>query len=102
MLDAGLVREVESLLERGVAPTVKPMLSIGYRQTLEFLGHLEPEASEARPLGLDSLAKAIVRATLRLAKNQRTWFRGQKPAPIWLRESGDASAAEILARLGTL
>lgn len=68
MLDAGLMAEVKSLLEKGVPPEAKPMQSIGYKECVDTLAGREPEAT---------LAERIAQATNRLAKQQRTWFRSE-------------------------
>jgi tRNA dimethylallyltransferase len=71
MLDAGLVREVEGLLARGVPRDAPGLDGVGYR---EVLAHLD-----GRLAGAD-LPAAIERATARYAKRQETWFRHQLPA----------------------
>ena len=65
-LEAGLAGEVERLLDAGVPPGANAFKGIGYR---EVLG--------ARISGSDpkELREAIVVATRRYAKRQRTWFR---------------------------
>jgi tRNA dimethylallyltransferase len=69
MLDAGWVREVESLTERGFGQA-RAMGSVGYRQIAEALaaGNAADEST---------LADAIVRATRVFARRQRTWLRDQ-------------------------
>lgn len=68
MLDAGLMSEVQGLLAAGVTPSAKPMQSIGYKECLETLSGQYPEST---------LADRIAQSTMRLAKQQRTWFRGE-------------------------
>jgi len=67
MLSGGLVDEVRGLLAQGVAPTAKPMQSIGYKQALAHLGG---------ELDDRELPGAIMAATRQYAKRQSTWFRG--------------------------
>ena len=71
---AGLVDEVDRLLAGGVPPGANAFKAIGYREVLR-----------ARAEGRDPRAErdAIVAATLRLAKRQRTWFR-KEPDVSWL------------------
>jgi tRNA dimethylallyltransferase len=79
MLNAGLVREVESLLAQGFGDA-RAMGSVGYRQVREALaaGTASDQAA---------LADAMVRATRVFARRQRTWLRDQ---PVeWL--SADAT-----------
>ncbi len=71
MIAAGLQREVESLLEKGFSPTLKPLQSIGYRQMIEHL---------TNRLSLDQAVADIKQATRRYAKRQLTWFRNDKDA----------------------
>jgi tRNA dimethylallyltransferase len=66
MLASGLLEEVNLLLKKGYAPTIKPFHSLGYKQ---ILGHLQGETS------LDEAAQAIKHNTKRYAKRQLTWFR---------------------------
>ncbi|UQZ87904.1 tRNA (adenosine(37)-N6)-dimethylallyltransferase MiaA [Deltaproteobacteria bacterium Smac51] len=74
MFTSGLAKEVEDLLRQGWSPELKPFKSIGYKETVGYLN------------GEYSLEEAITRtfiATRRLAKRQRTWFRGQMPEALW-------------------
>jgi tRNA dimethylallyltransferase len=71
MLEAGLLREVRGLVERGYGPELPPMQAIGYR-------HLLPVVQ-----GSDTLRNALVamqRDTRRFARRQRTWWRGVREA----------------------
>lgn len=66
MIEAGLLREVRDLRERGYGPELKPMQAIGYR-------HIQPVVD-----GSDTLANAVegIKAdTRRFARRQRTWVR---------------------------
>ena len=66
MIDAGLLREVRDLRERGYGPELKPMQAIGYR-------HIQPVAD-----GSDTLANALAamrKDTRQFARRQRSWIR---------------------------
>jgi tRNA dimethylallyltransferase len=82
MIEAGLLREVRSLCERGYGPELAPMQSIGYRHMLPVVA------------GQDTLVNALEamqRDTRRFARRQRTWLRGVPEAvPL---EPGDPDAA---------
>jgi tRNA dimethylallyltransferase len=66
MIEAGLLREVRGLRERGYAADLRPMQAIGYR-------HIQPVVD-----GADTLANALEAIkvdTRRFARRQRTWIR---------------------------
>ncbi len=85
MLEAGLVREVQKLLERFPDRNIRAYGSIGYRQALEFLDGKTAEAE---------LEESIVRATRRYAKKQLSWLNTE-PDVRWCDPENEA---EILAR----
>lgn len=66
MIDAGLLREVRDLRERGYGSDLRPMQAIGYR-------HIQPVVD-----GADTLVNALEAMkvdTRRFARRQRTWLR---------------------------
>lgn len=69
MIEAGLLGEVKGLLEAGVPPQAKPLQSVGYKECVDTLAGREEERT---------LAERIAQSTGRLAKSQRTWFRGEQ------------------------
>jgi len=69
MMAAGLVREVQQLLERGYSPELKAMRTIGYRQVIAHL---------CAGLALDEAVAWMQRDSRRYAKRQLTWFRKDK------------------------
>jgi tRNA dimethylallyltransferase len=69
MLGGGLVEETRRVIDRyGPAP---PLQSVGYAEVCRLL---------AGQLRADELALAIVRATRRYARRQRTWFKKEPGA----------------------
>ncbi|MCB9489112.1 MAG: tRNA (adenosine(37)-N6)-dimethylallyltransferase MiaA [Deltaproteobacteria bacterium] len=92
MVAAGLVPEVKALLDSGVAPATPAMAAVGYPETV---AHLRGE------LDLDGMREAIVHNTMRLAKKQRTWYRGDKEF-VWftLPDEADALTAAAAQFLG--
>lgn len=66
MVEAGLVKEVEGLLNRGIAPDCQAMKGIGYK---EILAYLQGEVS------LDFAIDTLKKSTRHFAKRQLTWFR---------------------------
>ena len=100
MLDAGLVEEVRSLLERGISPAAPGLDAVGYREVVAMLAGRLPAAE---------LLDAIIVATRRYAKRQETWFRHQlrrqpsavshPPEPVWMLDATaepDELAATIM------
>jgi tRNA dimethylallyltransferase len=74
----GLVDEVRSLWARGYGPELPAMRSIGYREVGRMLaGELDGEQA----------LEALVCATERFAKRQRTWFRAEAGA-AWIDPRG--------------
>ncbi len=74
MLSDGLLREVQSLLDRGISPTSTAMQAIGYK---ELTGYLQGQGS------LEEAKETIQRSSRHYAKRQRTWFR-RNEAVHWL------------------
>lgn len=89
MVESGLLAEVKGLLDSGVPPGAKPLQSVGYKECVDTLAGREAEAT---------LAERIAQATARLAKSQRTWFRGEQGVE-WLGRA-DPLAALHAAALG--
>jgi tRNA dimethylallyltransferase len=84
MLARGFLDEVRGLVAAGYAPSLKPMKGLGYKRLCQHL---------AGELSLDAAREKIVVDTRRLAKRQRTWFRGEKGLE-WREPSPAALAAE--------
>ena len=85
MFEAGLLGEVQGLLEGGLSPEARPLKAIGYRQAVAVIrGELSREQAEA----------GIVTATMQYAKRQRTWFRHQVEA-VWCPDPASAKAAVV-------
>ena len=67
MIDAGLIEEVEGILERkGMSANSQSMKSVGYRQVCEYL---------AGDYSLDDMIDRGINSTRQLAKRQMTWMR---------------------------
>ena len=93
MIDAGLLDECKSLLEKGYGRDLKPMQSLGYRQICEFL---------AGEKTLEKAIHGITRETKRYAKRQLTWFR-KDPEIQWVEQPTDhldLIAADVRRFLG--
>jgi tRNA dimethylallyltransferase len=88
MIDAGLLEEVESLLERGYPGDLKSMQSIGYRHMVEYL-----EGKRT----WDETIFTLKRDTRRFAKRQLTWFR-KDPEMIWKSPDDADEITEMVRR----
>ena len=67
MIDAGLIEEVEDILERkGMSSNSQSMKSVGYRQVCEYL---------TGDYSLDDMIDKGINSTRQLAKRQMTWMR---------------------------
>lgn len=88
MFDAGLVGEVQGLLDRGFEEAVTAGAAIGYK---EVVAALRGQCS------LDEAREAIKVATRRYAKRQRTWFRADKRIR-WF-DAGNAGEPQGFERL---
>jgi tRNA dimethylallyltransferase len=72
MLKNGLINEVSELLIRynlDINNPPKPLLSVGYKETLLFLQN---------KISKEELKEQIIQSTMALAKRQRTWFQRDK------------------------
>lgn len=74
MMDAGLLREVEVLLARGVSPACQAMQGLGYKELVPVLIKGQP---------LSEAVEAIKLGTRHYAKRQMTWFR-RTEGILWL------------------
>jgi len=84
MIAAGLEAEVRGLLDRGYAPDLKSMQSLGYRHMAAYL---------EGDLDWDAMLATLKRDTRRYAKRQFTWFRADSEVRWFETEETD----EILA-----
>jgi tRNA dimethylallyltransferase len=76
MLDAGLVGEVQGLLERGFAPDLPPLSAIGYREVIAYLqGNIT----------LEEAITQIKRSTRVFVRRQANWFKPDDPDIRWFR-----------------
>jgi tRNA dimethylallyltransferase len=73
MLESGFADEVRGLLARGLPETAPAWATVGYRAVRAFVeGACDGDAALA----------AVVHATRRYAKRQRTWWRAE-PGIVW-------------------
>jgi tRNA dimethylallyltransferase len=82
MVRDGLVDEVRSLRDEGCAPDAPGLCAVGYR---EMRAYLDGESD------LEGAIAAMVLATRRFAKRQRTWFRRERDV-LWRHPEHDRDA----------
>lgn len=66
MLKHGLIEEVKSILDQGYDKDLRPLKSIGYKQSIDYLN--------GRIKNIEECRDKIIFATRQLSKAQRTWF----------------------------
>ncbi len=88
MIDAGLVEEVESLLNEDKPLSKQAQSAIGYAEIIDYLSN---------KTSLEKSLELIKKNTRHLAKHQRTWFKTFKNVN-WLDIEADESAEKILER----
>ena len=71
MIDEGLVEEVKNLLASGFSGDEKPLGSIGYKETIDYINGLFKSKED--------YLERIVISTRQLAKSQRTFFKKVTP-----------------------
>lgn len=78
MIESGWIDEVRGLLDRGYAPDLPSMSSLGYRELVQYL-HGE--------LPLDEAITRIKYSTHRFARRQYTWFKPTDERIQWFEAS---------------
>lgn len=91
MLDAGFLDEVRSLLDDGLGPWLERLAPVGY---VEAMRHLAGE------LALDGFLDEAARATARLARRQRSWFRADPRVRWFDATEPERAVSEIRAYYG--
>lgn len=67
MIELGLIEEVKSLIESDFSKELKPLQSIGYKETIDYIeGYFDSK---------EEYIERIDISTRQLAKAQRTWFK---------------------------
>ncbi|MGC9364313.1 MAG: tRNA (adenosine(37)-N6)-dimethylallyltransferase MiaA [Fidelibacterota bacterium] len=85
MIAEGLVEEVVSLLDAGFRKNLDALLTLGYREVINYL--------DGECIFCD-MVENIKRNTRRYAKRQLTWFRNQLEAE-WIKVTPDQEITEI-------
>jgi tRNA dimethylallyltransferase len=74
MIDDGLISEVQGLLDGGFDKNLKPLNSIGYKETINFIDTKKESKKE--------LIEEINISTRQLAKSQKTFFQKVTPKTV--------------------
>jgi tRNA dimethylallyltransferase len=69
MIENGLVKEVENILNSGYSKSLNALNTVGYKELIQYLDN---------EISLDYAIKLIKRNTRRYAKRQMTWFNSDK------------------------
>ena len=88
MLQAGLLEEIQQLLESGIPAKATALQAIGYK---EFVAALEGQIT------IEEAAQEVKQASRRYAKRQLTWFKRNKNFHWIVRKEGE-SGEEILEK----
>lgn len=87
MLNEGWIEEVENLLDSGINPKSAAMMSIGYRDILEFInGESDREEMEEK----------IYISTRKLMRHQDNWFKKSDKRIKWVNFENSFEEAEII------
>ncbi|MEC7837698.1 MAG: tRNA (adenosine(37)-N6)-dimethylallyltransferase MiaA [Chloroflexota bacterium] len=87
MISQGWIEEVESLLKSGVDPQSPPMMSIGYREVLEYINGNCTN---------DELEEKIYISTRKLMRHQDNWFKKSDKRIKWVNFENSFSEANII------
>ena len=88
MLEQGLIKEIQGLLDAGIPEKCTAMQAIGYK---EFVDALQGRSS------METATALVQQSSRKYAKRQLTWFR-RNPAIHWLVREENDGTAQILAK----
>jgi tRNA dimethylallyltransferase len=86
MIAQGLLDEVQGLLQKGYAPDLKAMQSLGYRHMIAYLQDQQT---------WDETVRTLKRDTRRYAKRQLTWFQADKDI-AWIERDDIEKMADLI------
>ncbi len=88
MLDDGLVKEVQGLLDKGYSPKLPTMSAIGYAEIIKYL---------EKEISLDEAVQLIKRNTRVFVRRQANWFKPDDPRINWV--DADDTIVEEMAKI---
>jgi tRNA dimethylallyltransferase len=86
MLEQGLLREIEALLNQGIPTTATALQAIGYKEFFPVLTGKIP---------LETAVETVKQESRRYAKRQLTWFR-RNPKIYWILQQAGQDPDEVL------
>ena len=87
MLKSGWVEEVKNNINQGIKPNSPAMLSIGYREVLDFINKKVDE---------EELEEKIYISTRRLMRHQDNWFKKTDKRIKWINFENSFEEADII------
>jgi len=87
MISIGWVEEVENLLKLGIDPNSPPMMSIGYREVVDYINGI---------LTRDEMENKIYISTRKLMRHQDNWFKKSDKRIKWINFENSFKEADII------
>ena len=87
MLKSGWVEEVKNNMNQGIKPDSPAMLSIGYREILDFINKKVDE---------NELEEKIYISTRKLMRHQDNWFKKSDKRIKWINFENSFHEADII------
>jgi len=87
MLKSGWVEEVKNNMNQGIKPDSPAMLSIGYREVLDFIN---------KKIDEDELEEKIYISTRKLMRHQDNWFKKSDKRIKWINFENSFHEADII------
>tara|TARA_Y100000768_G_scaffold273481_1_gene209363 strand:- start:105 stop:1019 length:915 start_codon:yes stop_codon:yes gene_type:complete len=87
MISIGWVEEVENLLKLGIDPNSPPMMSIGYREVVDYINGIFTR---------DEMENKIYISTRKLMRHQDNWFKKSDKRIKWINFENSFKEADII------
>ncbi len=87
MISIGWVEEVENLLKLGIDPNSPPMMSIGYREVVDYINGIVTR---------DEMENKIYISTRKLMRHQDNWFKKSDKRIKWINFENSFKEADII------
>ena len=87
MISIGWVEEVENLLKLGIDPNSPPMMSIGYREVVDYIKGIVTR---------DEMENKIYISTRKLMRHQDNWFKKSDKRIKWINFENSFKEADII------